>query len=626
MSPDRTPQPTDTALKDALEKKNPDFWKMLRQRTQEATELEDFLFLSNLRKKAASQVTLQPAPRNIRIALIGGNNFHPLSDVVEHLLFFAGYSGDFFIGEFDNYVAEVRDNESPLVAFRPEVIFLVPSERTCRYTGRLSDEPELPRQQASGVSQEILELCRLAHERTHAEIVLSNFVLPRLSDPGPFRTRTLASDWSFRKLLNLELGLGAPAFVHICDSEFLANRRGLSQSRDERLWFTSKQLWSIELTIDIAHEIVRLIQFRKTVPKKVLVTDLDNTLWGGIVGEDGLDGIELGDTSAPGQAFKAFQRYLLSLSERGVLLAICSKSDGARALEPFEKHPEMILKRENIVSFKANWNPKHENIREISRELSLGLDSFVFIDDNPAEVELVRQFLPEVASMCLNSDPADYVFQLSEARFFEPLTITTEDEQRTKQYRSEEARREARESATDLRSYLESLQMKASIAEFRAVDVPRIAQLINKSNQFNLTTHRRTEAEVKNLIKNPNHACFSIRLSDRFGDHGLIAVIIAKIHAKTFEIETWLMSCRVLQRGVEEIALNEIVRLASVRKCERIVGEYIPSERNEIVKDHYSKLGFQPVADPTGRLLFEMSVASYVPRSAPIQVLQGLSV
>ena len=252
---------------------------------------------------------------------------------------------------------------------------------------------------------------------------------------------------------------------------------------------------------------------------------------------------------------------------------------------------------EDIVSFKANWEPKSDNIRQMAAELNLGLDSFVFVDDNPAEIEIVRQFVPEVTTILLGPDASGYVAQLQDCRLFEPRNITAEDAERTNQYRSEVQRQALQSSVTDMDSYLESLAMEAAISEFTATDVPRLAQLINKSNQFNLTTRRRTEADIHALMSDPDYVGFSVRLKDRFGDHGLISIVVGHKSGDTMDIDTWLMSCRVLKRQVEEEVLNELARLAASRGCARLKGVYLPTAKNEMVRDFYTRMGFTLTAE-----------------------------
>jgi FkbH-like protein len=607
-------------IKDLLLGNDPAFWSRLEELTREQTEFGDLMFLSSLRRKAAARGLQRPgtAEKPLRLAILGGCSLYPLHELLTHLLEIAGVACQLFLGDYDNYVAEIMEADGALARFRPEAVLLLPGAQRCKYPGALTDPREPVQAAAAAVATQLLDLCRTVHDRTAAEVLLGNFTLPARRDLGEFRSHTLASDWSFRKWVNLELGLNAPPFVRICDLEFLANRIGALAAEDARGWFESKQPCAPALLVELCREVAQLIIGLRTPPKKVLVLDLDNTLWGGLVADDGLEGIEIGDTSPRGEAFKAFQKSIAALKERGVLLAVCSKNDHARAIEPFETHPEMVLRAGDFVSFKANWEPKSDNIRRMAAELNLGLDSFVFVDDNPAEIEIVRQFAPAVSTMLLGDDPAEYAGQLQDCRWFEPRSITREDRERTDQYRAENARQTLLASATDMDAYLASLAMEAVIGEFTPVDVPRLAQLINKSNQFNLTTRRRTEAEVQALIGQPEYACFSVRLQDRFGDHGLIAIVIGRAGGDTLEIDTWLMSCRVLKRQVEELVLNELAGLAQAKGCSRLVGVYLPTAKNGMVRDHYPRMGFEPCSITPECAEYVLDLDSFRPRPTKI--------
>jgi FkbH-like protein len=534
-------------------------------------------------------------------------------DLIEHFLFVLGdCETHLYVGEFDSYMAEIVREDSPLKAFGPDLVFLLPSDRRCRYTGSAADPQSQQRQSADNIVSDLLDWCRQINVLCNAEVVIANYPLPPTFDPGPLRHSSLASEYAFKKYVNLELGLSLPSYAHICDLEFLSARRGTLTAVDPKGWFESKQPCAAEFLIDIAREFTHIAATIRTGPKKVLILDLDNTLWGGVIGDDGLDGIELGTTSPRGEAFREFQSFALGLSKRGVLLAVCSKNDLATAMEPFEKHPEMLLRLNDIACFKANWEPKPENILAIGAELNLGLDSFVFVDDNRAEIEAVRRFLPEVSTLWLGDDPSLFVAMLADARWFEARAVTVEDLKRTELYGQEADRRRNLSSVTDMDSYLRSLDMKAVISSFTLLDAPRTAQLINKSNQFNLTTRRRTEAEVVSLIGDPNHESFTVRLSDRYSDHGLIAVVIARVNASEFEIDTWLMSCRVLKRQVEEETLYEMIRRAKNRNCSRITGLYIPTAKNAMVSELYSSLGFTQIesSDDVRKYALDLTLAA----------------
>jgi FkbH-like protein len=601
-------------LKNLLLQNDSAFWPKLNALTQEAREFDDVIFLSTLRKRALARGLARTAPNMpLRLAILGGCSLYPLHELLTQMLDATGIACELFLGEFDNYVSEIMDEGGALYTFRPEIVLLVPGPQRSEYTGLVTDERAIAQAAAVANADQLLSLCRTLHDRSAAEIVLCNFVLPARRDLGELRSRTLTSDWSFRKWVNLELGLNAPGFVRICDLEFLANRQGALATEDPRGWFESKQLCSPSLLVELCREAARLIFGRHNPPKKVLALDLDNTLWGGVVADDGLEGIEIGDTSPRGEAFKAFQRYVVSLKKRGVLLAVCSKNDHARAIEPFERHPEMVLRLDDFVAFKANWEAKADNLHQMAAELGLGIDSFVFADDNPAEIEIVRQFAPTVATILLDGDPATFVGRLQDCALFEPRGITGEDAERTTQYRTERERQAVLSSAVDMGAYLSSLQMEATIADFTTLDVPRLAQLINKSNQFNLTTRRRTEAEVLALMEQSDYVRLAARLSDRFGDHGLISIIIGRSIAGVLEIDTWLMSCRVLKRQVEETMLNELARVAQLKGCALLEGVYLATPKNEMVRDFYPRMGFQTRNATVEHGQFVLDLATFQP-------------
>lgn len=608
-------------LKERLLAADPAFFSVLREESLAAREIDELLFLANLRTKARERGLVEPELPRVRLALVGAFTLQPLHLVVEQVLFGHGLAIDKYVGEFDNYASELLADDH-LVAWKPDVIALFPSTQRVRFAGPLTAPRDEVQAAAARAADDILALCHGVRQRIPAEILLGNLALPARCDLGAARSRVAASDWSFRKLVNQELGWRAPSFVSICDVEYLAYRDGAVASTDERLWFESKQPGSARFVVSLAHEIASGVLALRRPPKKVLVLDLDNTLWGGTIGDLGVDGIEVGTTSPRGEAFRAFQQYAASLRARGILLAVCSKNDEHIAIEPFDRHPEMVLRRADFASFYANWNPKSDNLRAIAAELNLGLDSLVFADDNPAEIEIVRQFTPEVEAIHLGEDPSTFVAKVTERRLFEPRTITAEDLLRSEQYQREAERRIEMGSAADMDSYLKSLEMVATIRPFRSIDVARISQLINKSNQFNLTTRRRSEAEVTDVMNATDHAGFTIRLADRFGDHGLIAILIGRVADETdFVIDTWVMSCRVLKRQVEEETLNELVRVASARGCTRLVGSYLPTAKNGLVKELYTKLGFATVrTDPSGAADYELPLATYQPTPTHMQI------
>ena len=375
---------------------------------------------------------------------------------------------------------------------------------------------------------------------------------------------------------------------------------GLAAWYDPALWHRAKQEVHPSAAPFYGDLVARLLAAARGRSSKALVLDLDNTLWGGVIGDDGLEGIKLGQGSALGEAYVAFQRYARDLSRRGIILAVCSKNDEVNAIEPFERHPDMVLKRSDIACFVANWTDKATNLRRIAETLNIGLDSLVFADDNPAERAIVRRELPMVAVPELPEDPTLYPATLAAAGYFESLRLTKEDLERSGQYQANIRRSSLMASATDLEGYLRSLEMRAIWSRFDRVGQARIVQLINKTNQFNLTTRRVTDEQVAALIADERALTLQIRLLDTFGDNGIIAIVIGVFDTGTrdIRIDTWLMSCRVLGRRMEEETLNLVVQRARALGAMRLIGVYRPTAKNSMVRDHYPGLGFASAGDP----------------------------
>jgi FkbH-like protein len=354
---------------------------------------------------------------------------------------------------------------------------------------------------------------------------------------------------------------------------------------------------------------------------RVAVLDLDNTLWGGVIGDDGLSGIRLGQNSAEGEAFVAFQRFVLELRARGVVLAVCSKNSDAVARLPFREHPDMLLHEDQIAVFQANWEDKATNIKAIGDALNLGLESLVLIDDNPAERERVRQQFALVKVPEIGEDPALFPSRLVASGLFEHLPLTADDIGRADAYGTEARRAEIRTRSGNYSEYLASLSMRMTIAPFDEVGLPRIAQLVNKSNQFNLRTQRYNEEALRAMMTDQGSLCWQVRLEDSFGSHGMIAVVIVRRDASDWFIDTWLQSCRVLERGVEAAIMNALSDVAGRQGAGRLVGEYLPTSRNELVADFFDRMGFTPIDGATGRYQLKLPEAS--PREVFIDVIFG---
>jgi len=407
----------------------------------------------------------------------------------------------------------------------------------------------------------------------------------------------------------------------VVDAAFLASQAGLNAWNEARGWHKAKLPGALDSTPLYADYICRLLGAAKGKARKCLVLDLDNTLWGGVIGDDGVDGIALGQNSAVGEAHVALQRFLLDLRRRGIILAVCSKNEDATARIPFREHPEMVLKEDHIAVFTANWSDKANNIREIAATLNIGTDSLVFLDDNPVERAQVRQVLPEVAVPELTEDPADYIGLLANAGYFEAVALSEEDLARADFYQAN-AERVSLQKVGNIGEYLLSLKMVATISPFNSVGRVRIAQLINKSNQFNLTTRRYSEGEVEAIEKNPAKYSLQVRLADRFGDNGMISVIVFDIGPEEWTCDTWLMSCRVLGRRVEELVLATVAEAAKKAGAKRLVGVYLPTKKNALVVEHFAKLGFTKTADlPDGETHWVLDIERYSAPELPMEVV-----
>lgn len=380
--------------------------------------------------------------------------------------------------------------------------------------------------------------------------------------------------------------------LFLLDIASIVSQRGYASSFDSKLYIGSDIAYSLDVLPTIAQNIHSIIQSVNGQFKKCVILDLDNTMWGGIIGDDGMNGIQIGDLGI-GKAFTEWQRWIKELKQRGIILAVCSKNTEHIAKEPFESHPDMELRLEDISMFVANWENKVDNIRYIQSVLNIGFDSMVFLDDNPFEREMVKSGIPELTVPDLPEDPAEYLNYMRAQNLFETASFTEEDTERTKLYQEEAKRTIFQKSFANEAEFLQSLDMKSEVAAFNSFTIPRAAQLTQRSNQFNLRTKRYTEAQVSEMVNSPDYFTLSFTLEDKFGNHGLIAIIVLKKeNSDTLFIDTWIMSCRVLKRGMEQFTLQAIVELAKQNGFSYLKGEYLPTPKNGMVKNHYNDLGF----------------------------------
>lgn len=590
----------------------------------------DFTQLSALdqvvRRIFADRQPEGPAADPIRLALLGSSTLTHLQAGIRVGALRRGMWATIYENDYGQYLQELLDPNSGLSQFQPTAVLFAFDARHITAGVHASLGASEVDAELESVCARIADCWDMAHSKFQCAILQQTIMpaLPELVGGNEFHLPGSRADFIGRINMRLrELALERGVDLVAIDRRIAQD--GLQVWHDPALWCRAKQEVSFAAAPFYGDLVARLIAARMGRSAKCLVLDLDNTIWGGVIGDDGLDGVALGHGSALGEAFTYVQEYALELARRGVILAVCSKNDEANALEAFDRHPEMLLRREHIASFVANWNDKAANLRAIAEEVNIGLDALVFLDDNPVERGLVRQELPMVAVPEAPDDPALVPGMLSDAGYFEAVAITAEDRQRTQLYQQNREHRTLKASATDLTSYLKGLEMQLYCRPLDQSGLARAVQLINKTNQFNLTTRRRGEEDVLAFVTDPSCFSLQLRLTDRFGDNGVIAIALGKVQENNDAIiDTWLMSCRVLGRQVEHATLNLIAAEAGRLGAKRLIGEYRPTPKNDMVKDHYEKLGFALISRSVdGVALSAIDLADYRPLPTHIDIMEG---
>lgn len=508
-------------------------------------------------------------------------------------------------GEYDQVVQELMRQEHA-----PDVVVLLPwNQRLLAHDKRVAEDRI--EDEMAFLQQSWMQVARLK-----SKLVQVSYDWMGAGAMGYAMSSRRGGDIALVRQANASLHAALPAGAFFVDLEHVSAWHGKSRFYDERNYHWLKQPFSPEGLSTLAHEMAVGLRVLTTGRKKVLVLDLDNTLWGGVVGELGAHGIAIGG-STEGEAFLAFQKHVKRLKETGVLLAACSKNNDADAREPFEKNEMMALRLDDFAAFHASWDTKPARLRQIAQELNLGLDSFVFFDDNPAEREHVRAELPEVIVPEVPAEPALYIRTLLETLAFEAVDITSADAERSGQYLAEASRKRIQSEAATPEQYLSSLEMRAELQPVESSNLDRVVDLVTKTNQFNLTTRRHSRVTVEEMAASPRNVCFAVKLADKFGDYGLIAVVLAVAEDETtLRLDTWLMSCRAMGRTVEHFTLNHLVEAARSLAYTKLIGEYLPTAKNVPVKTLLPDLGFAP----SGRseTQWELNMATFP--GAPSQV------
>lgn len=535
-----------------------------------------------------------PEYPSIKICLLGDTSTQFLSAAIRGMGVKRGYDLLILEADYNQIERQFFDLSSQLYEYEPEIIVVFQStHKLCERHSLLtvSRQESLADERLSFITT-ICENPTLSHQK----IIYFNY--PEIEDTvfGSYANKVPSSFTYQVRKLNYELMRLSQHYsnLFICDIAGLQSKYGRDSMFAPNIYISTEMILSIDIVPNVASRVIDIIGAIKGQFKKCLILDLDNTIWGGVIGDDGIEGIQLGHGIGIGKAFVEFQQWIKKLKQRGIIICVASKNDESVAKEPFLKHPDMILHLDDIAVFQANWDTKVDNIRTIQSILNIGFDSMVFLDDNPFERNIVRENIKGISVPELPEDPANYLEYLYSLNLFETANYSTTDKDRTSQYQIEAKRVSFSKTFKNEADYLKSLNMMSSVSFFTKFNIPRIAQLSQRSNQFNLRTIRYTEADLAIMSLNPEVIGLAFTLEDKFGDNGLIAaVIMKKVNNDTLFVDTWFMSCRVLKRGMENFTLNVMVEQAKRANYRHIVGEYLPSSKNKMVENHYKSLGFR---------------------------------
>jgi FkbH-like protein len=560
----------------------------------------------------ASKLTLK---RNIvpcRVAFLRSFTLEPALPLLRAEALLYGVDVTTHVGEFNAYAQELLNPAGELYAFDPQVVVLAVQTRDLlpdiwqRYADLNAPEVTALVERALADLRAMIAAFRI---RSQAHLILHNLELPASANTGLLDAQHEDGQVATILAFNRALTQLAREYkgVYVLDYEGLVARYGRQRWHDERKWLTMRMPISADALPLLAREYLRFLLPLTGKIAKALVVDLDNTLWGGVIGEDGLHGIHIG-AEYPGAAFLQLHRAILDLYQRGIILAVCSKNNPADAMEVFEKRADMLLNAGHFACFRINWQDKAQNLREIATELNIGIDSLAFLDDNPVERQRVKSELPEVTVIDLPTDPMLYAATLRACPVFERLTLSTEDRERGRYYAEQRQREELQQNTGSLEDFYRSLQMNAEFAPVTPATLARIAQLTQKTNQFNTTTRRYTDQQILDLAESPDWQVISLRVTDRFGDNGLVGVAILHHREETTEIDTLLMSCRVIGRTVETALLAALTEEARARGARSLQGWFLPTKKNVPARDVYAQHGFHVKEEREEGVLWELDL------------------
>ena len=567
------------------------------------------------RQKKLKRELLEDGTEHIkkRIAILGGSTVDAVRDVLELFLLNYGIEPAFWTSEYAQFRSEAMFSSDELKEFKPDIIYIHTTCRNIIGFPELYDSDETAREKLENEFRSYTEMWDSLEKNFGCPVIQNNFELPSFRLLGNSDAVNIRGRVNFVNRLNALMAEEAAkrTGLYICDLNYVAACYGLDEWHDGTQWYMYKYAFPMQAVPYIAANLAAMIKAVFGKNKKVLALDLDNTLWGGVVGDDGVEGIKIGKDLPSGQVYSEFQEYVKLHKGLGVLLTVCSKNDEENAYAGLN-HPDSSLAVEDFTLVKANWDNKDENIIRTAKALDLLPESFVFADDNPVERQIVRERISGIAVPEMDG-AENYIRILDRNRYFEVVgKLTDDDLKRSDMYKANAARAAAQTSIADYGEFLDSLDMKAEIKPFEPLYIPRIAQLTNKSNQFNVTTRRCTEGEIANISHDPSYITLYGRLSDKFGDNGVVSVVFGNIKGTELHIDLWLMSCRVLKRDMEFAMLDTLVASAKEKGIKTIFGYYYPTAKNGMVKELFGKFGFKKVSeDENGNTVWKLKTTGY---------------
>lgn len=560
----------------------------------------------------------------LRIAVLGGSTTSDIVKVLELFLRNRGIIPSFYESEYAQYWSDAVFGTPELDAFKPELVFIHTCSRNIEEKPTVGEDGKSVFEKLEREFARYEKMWSVLSEKFGCVIIQNNFEMPSERLLGNREVGCAFGRIDFITRLNIKLYDYAQthANFYIHDINYLSAAYGLERWHELRHWHLYKYAMSVSAIPEFAYSLSNIICSVMGKNKKVLALDLDNTLWGGVIGDDGQSGIEIGHETHEGQSYLALQKFVKAHKELGVLLTVCSKNDPENALEGLN-HPDGVLKPYDFTLIKANWNEKSLNLEETAQELNLLPESFVFVDDNPVECDIVKAQVPEI--MTINfEDPEECIRRIDKCGYFEVTNLSADDAKRGEMYAANAQRAAAEKKFASYDDFLASLEMSAVIGEFDPVHIPRITQLTNKSNQFNLTTKRYTQSEMEAVAASPDYIRLCGRLTDKFGDNGIVSVVIGEKRGAELHIDLWLMSCRVLKRGMEYAMINRLVEEAKKAGIETIFGYYYPTKKNAMVKELFGEFGFAKISeDDAGNTVWKQEVVGYSPKKIFIDIKES---